>query len=147
MAIPITESGPTAHFSYDRDENVVYVSFPPETNLLTREEISGHFDRVLSFFQRHLPPTKSYCVVNYDNFYVNVAENVFYGEQMARVLPLLITVVRYGGSTLQRTNARIYNLKLHADSHLYDTKDEALRVVRELKAGALHLAPRPSPKR
>ena len=50
-----------------------------------------------------------------------------------------ITVVRYGGDALQRTGARLYNMKLHAPSRLYESRDEALAVVRALKLGQMRL--------
>jgi hypothetical protein len=134
---------PTFLQSYDAKTNIVHVSFP-KVHLETRDEIRAHFDRVLAFWRDHCGGRKVYYVVNYDGFSVNLRENDLYAEQMRRVLEQsAITVVRYGGDSLQRTAARLYNMKLHSPTRLYDSREKALEVVRALQSGEMTMAAAP----
>ena len=129
----------TSFQSYDPVENIVYVTFPL-VHLETRAEITAHFAYVYKFWRDNCGGRKAYYVVDYDGFSVNLRENEFYAEQMRPILEdCAITVVRYGGDALQRTGARLYNMKLHAPSRLYASRDEALAVVRALKLGEMRL--------
>jgi hypothetical protein len=129
----------TSFHEYDPAENIVYVTFPT-VHLETRAEIKAHFDHAYEFWRDHCAGRKVYYVVGYDGFSVNLRENEYYAEQMRRILEnCAITVVRYGGDALQRTGARLYNMKLHAPSRLYESREEAVAVVRALKSGEMHL--------
>lgn len=131
----------TSFHSYDPMENIVYVTFP-HVHLETRAEITAHFAYVNKFWRDNCGGKKAYYVVGYDGFSISLRENEFYAEQMRPILEqCAITVVRYGGGPLQRTGARLYNMKLHAPSRLYESREEALAVVRALKAGEMQLDP------
>lgn len=108
-------------------------------HLETQTEIREHFDRVVTFWKTHCGGKKVYYVVDYDGFSVNLRENEYYAQQMRRVLPCAVTIVRYGGDALQRTAARLYNMKLHAPSRLYASREEAVRVVRAIQAGEMQI--------
>jgi hypothetical protein len=133
----------TSHQLYDPDENIVYVTFP-KVHLETQGEIKAHFDRVVNYWRDNCRGKKVYYVVGFDGFTVNLRENDYYAAQMKRVLDqCAITVVRYGGDSLQRTAVRLYNMKLHAPSRLYESKEEAVNVVRAIQAGTVQIeAPR-----
>ena len=47
--------------------------------------------------------------------------------------------MRYGGDSLQRTAARLYNMKLHAPSRLYESRDEAIAVVKAIQSGQMQI--------
>ena len=128
----------TSFQSYDPAENILFVTFP-SVHLETRAEISRHFDYAYKFWLDNCGGRKAYYVVGYDGFSVNLRENELYAEQMRRVVDCAVTIVRYGGDALQRTAARLYNMKLHAPSRLYESRDEALAVVRALKSGEMRL--------
>lgn len=71
---------------------------------------------------------------------MNLRETDYYAQQMRRVLDeCAITAVRYGGDSFQRTAARLYSMKLHSPTRLYDSREEAVRVVRALQAGEMAL--------
>jgi hypothetical protein len=130
--------------TYDASDNIVYVSFP-KVHLETKAEIRGHFDRSYDFWRENCGGKKVYYVVDYDGFSVNLRENEFYAEQMRRIVEqCAVTVVRYGGDALQRTGARLFNMKLHTPSRLYASREEALAVVRALKVGEMTIAARSS---
>ena len=50
-----------------------------------------------------------------------------------------ITIVRYGTDPLRRAATRLMALKLHLPSNIYDTREEALAVIRGLKDGSIHV--------
>jgi hypothetical protein len=122
--------------TYDPDQNIIYVTFPQVLHLETQAEIREHFDHVVAFWEDNCGGRKVYYVVGYDGFTVNLRENDFYAEQMRRIKDqCALNVVRYGGDAFQRTAARLYNMKLHAPSQLYQSKEEAMAVVQGIRAG------------
>ena len=133
----------TSHHAYDPVENIVYVTFPGQVHLETREEIRAHFANSYTFWKDTCAGRKAYYVVGYDGFSVSLRENEYYAEQMRPIVEqCAITLVRYGGDALQRTGVRLYNMRLHAPSRLYESKEQALEVVRALKAGTMMLESR-----
>ena len=128
----------TIYQTYDRAENIVFVTFPV-VHLDTQDQIRAHFDVAVEFWRTRCGSKPAYCVVCYDGFSVNLRENAYYAEQMRRILPFAITIVRYGGDSLQRTAARLYSMKLHAPSHLYESREQALEVVRALHSGKMRI--------
>ncbi|MGH7272149.1 MAG: hypothetical protein ACREJ3_17090, partial [Polyangiaceae bacterium] len=106
--------------------------------------IRAHFDRVTAFWRDTCGGRKVYYIVGYDGFTVNLRENDFYAQQMRRVVDrCAITVVRYGGEALQRAGVRLYNMKLHEPSRMYESLAEARAVVGALKAGEMTIGASP----
>ncbi len=128
----------TSFQQYDAAANIIYVTFP-QVHLETQAEIKGHFDRVVGYWRDNCKGRKVFYVVNYDGFTVNLRENEFYAQQMKRVMDCSITIVRYGGDALQRTAARLYNMKLHAPSRLYESREEAVNVVKLIQSGQMQI--------
>jgi hypothetical protein len=124
--------------AYDPGENIIWMSFPSEVELNTRQQIAEHFGRVVKFWRAKAGGKKTYFVVNFDNVTINAGELEFYAEQTKRAHELCaIASVRYGGNPLQRTVTRLAGMKIHMPSNIYETREEALAVVRKLKAGEL----------
>jgi hypothetical protein len=128
----------TVFLDYEAETNIVYVTFP-QVHLETQLEIREHFDRVVAWWRDNCRGKKAFWVVGYDGFTVNLRENDFYAAQMKRVLDCAVTIVRYGGDSLQRTAARLYNMKLHAPSRLYESRDEAIAVVKAIQSGQMQI--------
>jgi hypothetical protein len=134
---------PTTFHTYDPAQNIVFVTFP-RVHLETAIQIREHFDRVIAFWKANCQNRKVYYVVDYDGFTVNLRENGSYAQNMKRVADTCaITIVRYGGDSLQRTAVRLYNMKLHSPSRIYGSREEALAVVRGLKNGELSIEDTP----
>jgi hypothetical protein len=130
-------AGATVFQTFDPVENIVYVTFPT-IHLETQADIRAHFDKVIAFWKDKCRGKKVYYVVGYDGFSVNLRENDYYGQQMRRVVEqCAITIVRYGGDSLQRTAARLYNMKLHAPSQLYESREEAVAIVKAIQGGEM----------
>lgn len=138
-----------ATLSYDATQNIVFMSFSTPVELKTRAEISAHFDRVVAFWRANCGGNKAYFVVNFDNININIDELEFYAEQSKRAHDLCaITSVRYGGNSLQRTVTRLAGMKIHRPSNIYETREEALAVVRALRKGEIKAKPAaPQPRR
>lgn len=128
----------TVFQQYDAAANIIYVTFP-QVHLETRAEIREHFDRVVAFWRDTCRGRKVYYVVGYDGFTVNLRENEFYAQQMRRVMDCAVTIVRYEGDALQRTAARLYNMKLHAPSRLYASREAAIAVVEAIQSGQMQV--------
>jgi len=127
--------------AYDPNDNIIWMSFPTEVELNTRQQIAEHFARVIKFWRTRAGGKKTYFVVNFDNVTINAGELEFYAEQTKRAHELCaITSVRYGGNPLQRTVTRLAGMKIHMPSNIYETRDEAVAVVRKLRAGELAAA-------
>jgi|ERR1700677_2491976 hypothetical protein len=128
----------TSYQQYDAAANIIYVTFPV-VHLETQQDIREHFDRVVAFWRANCRGKKVYYVVGYDGFTVNLRENEYYAQQMRRVMECAVTIVRYGGDALQRTAARLYNMKLHAPSRLYESREAAIDVVKAIQAGKMEI--------
>jgi hypothetical protein len=106
--------------------------------LETRAEIEAFFDSIDAWWRRRCRSKKVYFAIGYTGFSVNLRENDYYAERMLRTVELCaITVVRYGGDDLQRSAARIRGMKVHAPSNLYRTREEALGILRAIRAGQI----------
>ena len=127
--------------TYDaNEEDVVFVE-SPGVHLETQAEMRAFFDAVILSWRERCRGQKVYFVVCYDGFSMNLRENEYYARQLKRCMDECAkTIVRYGGNDLQRSAARIRGMKLHSPSHLYATREEALNVVREIKAGTMEIA-------
>jgi len=133
---PLTR-GKTIQLSYDPDENIVSVAFPPEAQLFTLESIDGHFDFMFDWWRRTCGK-KVFFLVDYEHFFVDLKHNHHYGTRMRQVMrEAALGVVRYGGDPLQRTGVRLYSMRNHSPSNLYANREEALEVIRRLKEGTL----------
>jgi hypothetical protein len=129
--------GKTIQLSYDPNEEIVEVAFPPEAQLLTRQALDAHFDFMLDWW-RHTCGKKVFFLVDYQNFFVDLKQNEHYGTRMRQVMrESALGVVRYGGDPLQREGVRLYSMRNHSPSNLYADRQEALEVILRLKAGTL----------
>ena len=138
-------SAPTALgavWHYDATEKILFASHPTPTDLATRADMTAYFDDGIRFWRKHCGGEKVYIVVDYANLTTNLDELDFYAKQVKRVInECAITVVRYNGSLLQRMASRMTAIKLHTPSNAYSSREEALAVVRGLRAGTISIQP------
>jgi hypothetical protein len=126
-----------SHQSYDPTENILFVTHPSPVRLETREQIVTYFDDIVRFFRERCRGKKAYYLVDWTRFETNVRENDVYAANVKRVVSeCAITIVRFTDSPIQRTAGRLVAVKLHVPSHVYDTREEAIAVVRSLRAAA-----------
>ncbi len=118
---------------YDPGDNILHFSFDG-IDIQTSEELTALFDGIVSFWRRNCMGRKVYVVVNYDGLQINPRLTEEYAVQLGRQLDIALAVIRYGGSSIQRTSARLANMKLHAASRICASREEAFAAVRALKA-------------
>ena len=131
----------SVRWSFDAKEKIIFASHPEPVVLTTREDIAAYFDDGVRFWRRHSGGEKVYVVVDYQNLTTNLDEIEFYASQVKRITDeCAITVVRFSGSMLQRMAGRMTAIRLHTPSNAYSSREEALAVVRGLKAGTISLS-------
>ena len=127
----------TARVRYDPTEDILFID-TEGARVETRADIDALFEGILAEWRAICGGRKVYVVVGYDGFTINLRENDYYAERMsASVAQFAKAVVRYGGDTLTRSAARIRGLKLQTPSNLYESRTQALQVVRGLRSGRL----------
>lgn len=132
-------------WTFDSKERILFVSHPAPVVLNTREDMAAYFDEGIRFWRRHAGGEKVYIVVDYQNLTTNLDEIEFYASQVKRIADeCAITIVRYSGSMLQRMAGRMTAIRLHTPSNAYSSSEEALAVVRGLKAGTIALQAPPA---
>lgn len=125
------------HQTYDPAENILFVTHPEPVRLETREHIVRYFDEIVRFFRERCRGKKAYYLVDWTHFETNVRENDAYAENVKRVVTeCAIQIVRFTDSPIQRTAGRLVAVKLHVPSHVYDTREEAIAVVRAMREAA-----------
>lgn len=138
----------SVQWTFDAKERILFVSHPHPIVLHTREDIAAYFDDGIRFWRRNAGGEKVYIVVDYQNLTTNLDEIEFYASQVKRIADeCAITVVRYSGSMLQRMAGRMTAIRLHTPSNAYASREEALAVVRGLKAGTIALQAANPPRR
>ncbi len=123
---------------YDPTENIVFVWHPAPVHLETPDDITQYFEANRRFWRNHCGGKKAYFVVDFDGQSTNVAYQDVYAECVKAAFDeCAITVVRYGGAMQQRLASRMVALRVHVPSNIYDSRDEALAVVRALRDGKM----------
>ncbi len=124
---------------YDPAENIVHISHPQSARLETTQDIRTYFEEVHRYFRTNVR-RKAYYLIDWSGFELNIRESSVYGECVKRVRSeCAITIVRFGRNPLQRAVTRAVSMKRHVASHVYDTKEEALEVIRGLKSGSISI--------
>jgi len=128
---------PLSRLSYDPRDNILFVSHPEPTKLDSEELIRRYFNEVVAFWIAKCNGQRVYFVVDYENLSVDPNLKEIYGKQVERgVRGYALTIVRYGGEPLQRTVARLVGIQLHVPSNVYESREQAIAVVRQLRARA-----------
>jgi hypothetical protein len=120
--------------SYNAAECILWLD-NSGVDLETRDDIVAYFEGVLHFWRGTCGGNKVFVVTGYDGFSINLRESDWFLERLKPAVEVMaLAVLRYGGDPLQRTAARVRSMKLHSNSSIYDTREEALAAVRKLRA-------------
>ncbi len=139
---------PAVQWSFDAKEKIIFASHVAPVALTTRDDITAYFDDGVRFWRAEAQGEKVYIVVDYRNLTTNLDEIEFYANRVKRVVDeCAITIVRHSGSMVQRVAGRLTAMRLHAPSKEYASRDQALAVVRGLRAGTIDLQAGSSPRR
>jgi len=121
--------------SFDPQENILFVSHPEPIHLDSETRIQEYFDEVVAFWRAKCKRQRVYFVIQYEGLTVDINLKEAYAKQVSRgVKDCAITIVRYGGDPLQRTVARLVGIQLHVPSNVYHSRQEAIAMVRSLRA-------------
>jgi hypothetical protein len=127
--------------AYDADDQLIEIVHPQPLVLETRRQMQAFFRSVEEFWSQHCGNQKVYGLVCLDNVTIPPQAAALYAECLAPVLDRVFhVVVRYGGDPLHRTTVRLGGLMIHTPSRIYATREEALAIVRGLRAGTVSIA-------
>jgi hypothetical protein len=126
-------------YRYDAAEAIMFISFSERVPLDTEQEVDAHFEESAVFWRAHVKK-RVYFVVDISNLAISARLVDCYSRNVRRVLATMaITIVRHGGTPLQRATTRLAAMKLHVPSHIYESREAAIEVVRGLRAGTIQL--------
>ena len=126
--------------SYDPATNILHVSHPSPVALDSEEAITAYYDDIVRYWRMCCGGHKAYYLVDWNGFSTKMQQNRAYAEGVRRVAEeCAITIVRYGSDPLQRSAGHLAALKLHRPSNIYESREEAMRVIEKLRAGELDL--------
>jgi len=131
--------GNAHEFHYDAAEQIVFVRCSTPVRLDSPRAIDTFFDESIAFWTKQVK-TRAYYVVDISNLSIDMHFVDAYARNISRMLAKCAhTIVRHGGDPLQRTAGRIAAMKIHVPSRIYETRDEAVAVVRGLRDGSIEL--------
>jgi hypothetical protein len=127
-----------AYKNLPTEETIEVVHLAP-TRLDKPEDFDDYFEQFLRFWRAETKQQRVYVLVSWNDFSVNLRESEAYTRGVKRIYETAaIAIVRYGGSASeQRIAGRLASVRLHKPSHIYETREEALTVIRGLREGTI----------
>jgi hypothetical protein len=129
----------TPTLSFDGNEQILFVGFAG-LRMNTDAQIRGAFGAIERFWVSECASQKVYAVVDYTDFALDIALTDAYAECVKHAVETFaITAVRYTTDLSTRANLRAVAVKAHLRSNLYATREDAIAVVRGLRAQQIAL--------
>jgi len=126
--------------SYDPREQILFVGFAG-LQLTSEDDIDAAFYAVRRGWEGACRGKRVYCVVDYTGFSFPTRLSEHYAKCVKHAVETYsITTVRYTNDVALRTALRVMSMKIHSPSNLYSTKEDAIQVVRGLRAKRIRLA-------
>ncbi len=133
-------SGGAPTLAFDADEQILLVGMA-NLRFESEPQIAAAFDEIARFWKRACASKKVYCVVDYTSFALEFALTDTFATYVKQAVDTCaIAVVRHTGDLTARATIRAVAIKIHQPSNLYATREEAMSVVRELRASRLGLS-------
>ena len=105
--------------------------------LAKRKAIDVAFDEVGRFWTKHVD-RKVYCVVDYTNLIIEPSVLDHWSDKRAMAVKTYsYTTVRYGAALGTRVALRAMAVRTHVPSNVYATRDQAIAIVRGIRAGTI----------
>jgi hypothetical protein len=125
--------------SFDPREQIMFVGFAG-LRLDSEQQVRAAFEEIRRFWTESCGGRKVYAIIDYTKFDLNIRLTEYYaGFVKEAVDTYSITTVRHTTDVLARATLRVVGLKIHRPSNLYATKEDAVEVVRALRAKAIAL--------
>lgn len=103
-------------------------------------QIKRAFDVIHHFWTRECGGKKIYCVIDYTDFSLDIALTEIYAASVKHAVETYsITTVRYTNNLAARATLRAVAVKTHLPSNVYATRQDAIAVVRGLRANKIQL--------
>jgi hypothetical protein len=118
---------------YDAEKNIVFT--------IDRWDIKtpADVDEFFAEYVKHFEPIgkKFYMISNIDQLTIHPSVLEYYGETARRTVHhFLLGFARWGSNDLARMSIRTSSMKARLESHIYQTRDEAIQYIEELKKNA-----------
>ncbi len=124
-------------FAHDPGEQIFFVGFAG-IDFSNEEVIREVFAEVRQYWLTHCKGRKMYCVIDYSGVTLPIALTEFYGQFVKHAVEeYSVTTVRYTSDVLMRASLRVVGMTIHKPSNLYATKEDAIEVVRKLRANKM----------
>ena len=130
-------TGGVPALSFDRAERIMFVCLAG-LRLETDQQVDQMFDAIEQFWTHECGGQKVFAVIDYTNFSFALSLTESYARQVKyAVVTYTIATVRYTTDVSTRANLRAVAVKSHLPSNLYATREDAISVVRELRASQI----------
>jgi hypothetical protein len=122
--------------SFDADDQIMFVAMG--NRFETEPQIAAAFDEITRFWRRTCGGQKVYWVIDYTNFSLDLALTDTYAAYTRQAVDSFsLAAVRYTTDLAARATLRAVAIKNHQPSNICATREDAIAVVRELRAKGL----------
>jgi hypothetical protein len=128
----------TVSIEYDAERNIVFTI--DKWNIETKSDVDEFFAEYIKHFEAI--GKKFYMISNIDQLTVHPSVLEYYGATALRTVHhFLLGFARWGSNDLARMSIRTSSMKAHLESHIFQTREEAIRYVEELKKNPIQDPP------
>lgn len=129
----------TMQLSYDATENIMFVKFCG-ARMKSEAGIKATFDEVRRFWRGRCRGQKVYAVIDYTDFWLQPELTNFYAQCVRDIVDeCTITTIRHTSDMTVRATMRVVAMKIHKPSLIYASREEAIEVVRGLRAERIRI--------
>jgi len=124
----------TVNIEYDAERNIVFT--------IDNWAINNQAD-VDEFYAEHLRRfeqigKKFYMISNIDSLSIHPSVLEYYGETARRTIGhYILGFARWGSNEVSRMSIRTSSMKARLESHIYQTREEAIQYIEDLKKTAV----------
>ncbi len=117
-------------FEYDAEKNIVFTE--DDWEVKTREDVDAFFAEYQKFFKGL--NKKVYVISHIDGLLVRAKIAGYYGETaLTTIGKYVLGFARWGTNDWARMTVRTTSLKVKLTVNIYDTRDEAIQAIEEMK--------------
>jgi hypothetical protein len=123
----------TVNIEYDSERNIVFTV--DNWDIKNQADVDEFYDEHAKKFEAI--GKKIYMISNIDNLSIHPSVLEYYGATARRKLGhYILGFARWGTNEVARMSIRTSSMKAHLESHIYQTREEAIQYIEELKKSA-----------
>lgn len=123
----------TVNIEYDAERNIVFTV--DNWDIKNKTDVDDFYAEHVKRFEQI--GKKFYMISNIDNLTIHSSVLEYYGETARGTIGhYILGFARWGSNDLARMSIRTSSMKAHLESHIYQTRDEAIQYIEELKKNA-----------